>query len=358
MRKQLAQLEDAFDKAKLNFKRRFGLIDPVIILPYRGYAYQNRAHIGGRLLEKEGALKEGQTDEKSFLQRLAIHYRRYESDEIPFQTIIARFQGQELKTQTDEEGFFEFDFQLDEPIRSSQNWLEIELEAPPTPYYTEPLHATGEIQLVPEDSQFGIISDVDDTIIKSFANSSLKKIRTLLSNTAKTRTPFPHVGDFYRAMQQARGEYNPLFFVSGSSWNLYDFLVDFCDAHDIPKGTFFLRELGLSKDLFIKEETTKYKQEHLKTILDFFPRLAFILIGDSGQEDPEIYLELAKKYPKRVKAVYIRNITSAERKQEVQQLADQIDELGIPMLLIDDTKEAAEHARQNGWISAEAMKEF
>ncbi|HEY6580399.1 MAG TPA: phosphatase domain-containing protein, partial [Rubrobacter sp.] len=79
------------------------------------------------------------------------------------------------------------------------------------------------------------------------------------------------------------------------------------------------------------------------------------LIGDSGEEDPEIYLQAVREYPKRIKAVYIRDVTSHERDVEVKALANQARKLGTEMVAVPDTIAAAEHAASIGLIAPDAI---
>ncbi len=79
--------------------------------------------------------------------------------------------------------------------------------------------------------------------------------------------------------------------------------------------------------------------------------LPFVLIGDSGQHDPEIYADIVRRHPDRVRAVYIREVgSSARRRTEVLALARELAEVGCPMILASDSPAMAEHARQIGLI--------
>lgn len=76
------------------------------------------------------------------------------------------------------------------------------------------------------------------------------------------------------------------------------------------------------------------------------------MIGDSSQHDPEIYLQVIRDFPGRVKMVYIRDIDPASHKK-VQKIAEKIEKLGVEMMLVTDTVEAAHHAVSKGWILEE-----
>ena len=150
----------------------------------------------------------------------------------------------------------------------------------------------------------------------------------------------------YKALVQDYN--NPLFFISGSSFNLYDLLTHFCQVKEIPKAPFLLRDLGLEKQKWLKKDTQKYKLQYIEQILPLYPEMQFILIGDSGQKDPEIYKQVCEKYPGRIKAVYIREVESAERARQLKNMAQDMD---VEMLLMEHSRDALQHARDKAWIS-------
>src|SRR5690606_9535554 len=88
-----------------------------------------------------------------------------------------------------------------------------------------------------------------------------------------------------------------------------------------------------------------HKLAHIERILAAYPRLPFILIGDSGQRDPEIYCRVVDAFPGRICAVYIRDVlSSSAREAEVAALAEHVRRSGPELLLVKDTDAAARHA--------------
>jgi phosphatidate phosphatase APP1 len=170
------------------------------------------------------------------------------------------------------------------------------------------------------------------------------------------------VAAFYRALLKGKPgeEINPLFYVSSSPWNIYDLLTDFFHLQDIPLGPIlFLRDWGLNEEELIPYKHRKYKMAAIHTILDFYRDLPFILIGDSGQEDPEIYSEIVREYPDRILAIYIRNVSRGlKRPEEIRALAEGVVAAGSALILADDTVPMAEHAAEQGWISEASLPEI
>jgi phosphatidate phosphatase APP1 len=93
----------------------------------------------------------------------------------------------------------------------------------------------------------------------------------------------------------------------------------------------------------------------IRTLLKTYPGLPFVLIGDSGEEDPEIYHQAAIEHPGRVRAIYIRDVTSPERDREVHAIAEKLRRHGVEMVLTGDTGRAAEHAAGIGLIPPKAV---
>jgi phosphatidate phosphatase APP1 len=179
---------------------------------------------------------------------------------------------------------------------------------------------------------------------------------TFLKN-AHSRLPFEGVAAFYQALQSGRSgaEQNPVFYVSSSPWNLYDMLVDFLEINKIPKGPLFLKDYGFSHGKLFSESHALHKPKQIRNILNAYPHLKFILIGDSGQHDPEIYAEIIKEFPGRILVSYIRDVSLGERDIQVRTIADSLSDHRVEMILAENSYTAAEHAAKNGFISPEQL---
>ena len=100
----------------------------------------------------------------------------------------------------------------------------------------------------------------------------------------------------------------------------------------------------------------RHKEPLIREILDLYSDMPFILIGDSGQHDPEIYRTITHEYRGRILAIYIRNVdANPERSAAIQALAEEVLLAGSSLILADDTAAAAKHAAEHGWIAADAL---
>ena len=146
---------------------------------------------------------------------------------------------------------------------------------------------------------FGVISDLDDTVIQSRITSFLQAVRTVMLGNARTRLPFPGVAAFYQALERGGdgARTNPIFYVSSSPWNIHDVIADFMDIQRIPVGPIHLRDWDVGLNALSSHRLKRHKEPIIREILDLYPTLPFILIGDDSQKDPEIYRAIIDAYP-------------------------------------------------------------
>jgi phosphatidate phosphatase APP1 len=353
-----ASVEHGWDRLRRAARARLGWQDPVTVCPYRGYGDHTRLRLTGRVLEVKKLAKP--TADDSVWTTLVHMFHRFESDEIPGARVRAHFNGATLEAVADGEGYFEVEFSglegLDPDPPPDARWREVELEL------IEPLRAgqnevlvKGQVLTPPAAADFGVISDVDDTILETGATDLWRNLRTTLFSTAEARSPFKGVGAFYRALERGRhrAPRNPIFYVSSSPWNLYDLLERFVLHHGIPPGPFFLRDLGFDRTKFGHGRHQTHKIAAIERLFAFYPGLEFILIGDSGQHDAAIYREIVRRYRERVRAVYIRNVTPEPG--EVEDLLEEVRMTGIEVALCRDLLLAAENAAAQGWIEPAAV---
>lgn len=328
------------------------------IEPYRGYGMADRAYLKGRVLR--GAAVPASRHDQGTLLNLAGMIQRFESDEVAGARVRVVHPGGEVTVTTDEEGFFEAWIHPDPPFAANALWHRVELHLEhPAP--AAPSIAPADILIPPPTSAFGVISDIDDTVVKTDATSMLRMARNVLLSNAHGRIPFPGVAAFYRALQHGAGEspFNPVFYVSSSPWNLHDVLSEFLTIQQIPIGPLLLRDWGLNAQEAMPTGHAGHKLAAIRRIMDLFPGLPFLLIGDSGQEDPEIYHRVVHDYPDRIRAVYIRNVTPRpERAAAIKKLGDEVQRAGSTLILADDTLACARHAAEQGWIRAETLDEI
>ena len=212
-----------------------------------------------------------------------------------------------------------------------------------------PLSTTAQALFPSQHAAFGVISDIDDTILRTGIAEPLKNWRTIIESDAESRVAFPGLPALYRALQGSAAQ-NPIFYVSSGSWKLYDLIARFKQINEIPLGPVFMDDWGIDEDHWIKSSHGAHKTGTIERILETYPDLDFVLVGDSGQHDAEIYAETVRKHSHRIKAVWIRDVSGTARDAEVAKVLTAARESGIPVWAEPDLMQAARDAAQRGWI--------
>lgn len=347
------EAEQQFEALSQKFSERIGSDRDYYVQPYRWFGRSERMIVRGRVLGDNG-LREAQ-DQDGTWNSLLNSYRRFNSKELPYAKVRLRYGDAVSDVVTDEEGYFEGLIvpENDAPIASRWSTVGVQLIEP-----DESEIASAEILIPPTSAEYGIISDIDDTILQTFATNLVKVAKLTFLNSAKMRLPFPGVAAFYRALVDgiSGDANNPIFYVSSSPWNLYDLLTDFMRIHDIPAGPLMLRDLGIDETKFITSGHGDHKTAQIARILNTYPDLPFILIGDSGQHDPEIYRDIVKAFPDRIKAAYIRDVSQDARDMEIRTIVDLMQADNVPMVLTENSFIAAEHAAASGFIAPHTLE--
>jgi phosphatidate phosphatase APP1 len=341
-------------------KRKLGWLGSPRIVPYIGYGDQHNVYISGEITEDYGISKP--TAGQSRWKNIKAMAKRYISRDLKGVKVTVTYMGKSKESITDDHGIFRCHFQHVESDNTGEIWRKATiccLRSDDHPNNPDTVDA--EVMIITGKPQFGVISDIDDTILVSYATQKLTKLRLMLLNNAHTRMPFEGVSAFYHALQRGTNNngFNPVFYVSNSEWNLFDLLYEFIQFNRIPKGPLFLREmkinlLRLSK---LREVNKNHKSEALHQLFSDFPKMQFILIGDSGQHDPEIYSQIVKKFPGRVLAIYIRDIGIEENMASIKTISEHINSnFKVEMVVVKDTEAAAKHAMSKGFISADYLQ--
>ena len=351
-----ADVEERFDELRHRLARRHGWLEPLQIQAYLGYGTARRISMSGRVLRDRGTVDAADND--TLWRHLLDMFRRFGSDEVPGARVRVRVGETALEVTADEEGFFRCQHEPVAPLPGDRLWHDVELELlEPRVRDSDGLRTTARVLVPPPGATCGVISDVDDTIVRTDATNLLLMARIVFLHNVHARLPFKGVAAFYQALHRGvdGSRSNPLFYVSSSPWNLYDLLIHYLEVHDIPLGPLFLQDWGLEHDRVVKVGHREHKLAVIGRLLATYPALPFVLIGDSGQEDAEIYRQVVVDHPGRVAAIYIRDVLHEERDRAVEAIAREVEALGVPMLLVEDTLAAARHAAEQGLIAPDAL---
>jgi len=327
--------------------------DPLQIIAFRTYGTKNHLYLRGRALEDETI----DLEKKGAFKLLFNAWKRFETDEIRNTELRVKI-GNDIfyYTKTDNNGYFSIDESVEDLSNyvNEAGWLKLEFS-----YKEKQLKRTIQSEnrfpaemLIPSSSaSFAVASDIDDTILHTGLTSTLKwrvLLNTLLTSAGK-RLPLDGAPEFYHLLHRGKTgqEANPIFYVSHSPWNLYRYLKLFLKKNNFPKGPIILRNFPSPFSKKDKNEKPQ-KQKEIINLLKTYPKLKFILIGDSGEHDPDIYMEIAKAYPNRILAIYLRSVAHKKKMLRVSGLYENYEI--TPVLLVESSEQAIAHARENGFI--------
>jgi len=179
--------------------------------------------------------------------------------------------------------------------------------------------STGRIQLI-DDEGISVISDIDDTVkVTNVGNR-----RELLANTLlREFSAVPGMAEVYRRWQEAGTAFH---YVSASPWQLANCLGGFLRDAGLPSGSMHLKLFRLKDSTPLRRlpSRKRSKRRTIEQIMEDFPRRKFLLVGDSGERDPEVYAEVARRHPERVAGVAIRRVEGKLSRDKVQSRLDRL----------------------------------
>ena len=327
--------------------QRLGLTREVTIKVYNGYGHAEQMNIYGHVFRLSPLPRKKYR--KSFIRNTLALLRLFFVQ--PFAGIKVEMQWENLTlhAETDQDGFFRFTWKDATPL--TQGWQEVKVVARMQDSIIA--EAKGQIY-IPYDTQYGFISDIDDTFLISHSSNLRKRLFVLFTQNARTRKPFEGVVRHYQLLAGSNTTPeapNPFFYVSSSEWNLYDYILEFTRVNNIPQGVFLLNQLKRFQQLLKTGQNhhmTKFTR--IARILESYPRQRFVLLGDSSQQDPYIYEAIVSHFPKQIHAVYIRDVY-AQNKQKAADVLEKIESKGVPCCFFQHSTDAILHSRKIGLIA-------
>ena len=207
---------------------------------------------------------------------------------------------------SDLQGHFHAEIELDSTtVNASTNGASIQIAV------QSPSHPSGaflgQVILVPPTG-LSIISDVDDTV----KDSNVLDKKALIRNTfLEPYRAVQGMADIYRSLATAGAAFH---FVSCSPWHLYPVILAFLAESGFPLATLSMKRLRLKDSSLYEFFSTPdaFKIPRITAILKAFPQRRFVLIGDSGERDPEIYGCVAREYPGQIFRILIRNVSDED----------------------------------------------
>ncbi len=303
-----ADMEDLATQTLRTGKQVTGLLGPTVIQPYRGFVENGIANVRARVMEQPvfdsepGGLRIDATLAANLLRWIVLDMAGVE--------VSVTVCGKTVTVNSDADGFVIAKV----PVGDIEpGWHEVQFSAMDR---GREVTATGRVVLPDPASRIGFITDIDDTILSTGMTEGLKALRRTLLRDAYGRKPIPGTPSLYRGLARGTDTSRPestFFYVSSGPWNLYSMLAQFLGVRGFPRGPLFLtdwRPGSPTSDEDGKVESN-HKRARIRRILDAYPDMSFVLIGDNGERDPVIYQEFLESDPDRIQAAIIRDVSGS-----------------------------------------------
>ena len=321
---------------------------PILKL-YRGYANEQELIVMGHVF-KPTKRKDYDFEEKTLKNAAAIiNMFRIKTKENA--DVYLELNNLKIHTKTLKDGYFKFCVPLYQFTK--YGWISYKVSI----IHKNETITVEENYIRPHKGNLGIISDIDDTFLVSHTLNPLKKLFILLFKNVNKRKIFKDVVQHYQALsfsgrKDNEGE-NAFFYVSSSEWNLYRLITKFTEIHHLPKAVLLLKDIktSLTDFFFTGRGNHNHKFEKIKHILEFYPNLKYVLLGDDTQDDPLLYEAICKIFPVTVTAVYIRQ-TGNHQKENTIAILKNLESLGVAVCYFKNSSEAISHSKAIGIIQS------
>jgi len=338
-----ARLYDWFHRLLARVTGRLG--KPMAPEIYHAVAHDKSVAVKGRVLLSRKWREPKVSDTK--IANLLQMFRRWATPERPFSLVRISAGGTPVEIRSDRQGYFEIELPLDQ-VHADRILVEM-----PESNVSQP--ARHSIKRPGENSHRMIISDIDDTVLVTHTVKTLRMIATTIFGNALTRQLFPGTVELYRALKRGAStdgsENNPFAYVTSSPFKLHGLLQLIFKENELPEGAYFMTDWGIDYDRWFKKSHREHKFESIHQTLDWYPDKSAVLLGDSGQHDTQIYIDLALEYPSRIEQILIHDITGPERIGLLQAEVEKLHESGTEIDFYSNAGEAAEILLKRGWIT-------
>ncbi|MCI1747816.1 MAG: DUF2183 domain-containing protein [Acidipropionibacterium sp.] len=311
-----ARVEEAVIRRLNRLLARRGWI--IKVIPFYGYGSQTGIRVLARvvLAPPLGRTILGRVADDFLSQR---GWRNFLQLPAPGTEVRLGLNGERMALHADRNGYL--DLRVANP-GLEPGWHTLTLQAPGSPESSSALKSSGnragpaevlpvDVLVVDPQETFGIISDIDDTVIATFLPRSLIAAWNSFVRTEQARQSVPGMARMYQRLLADHPD-APVIYVSTGAWNTYPFLTRFLSRHGYPKGPLLLTDWGPTNTGWFRSGP-EHKRAALRELTRDFPRIRWVLVGDDGQHDVELYTELDEGRPGHVRAIAIRELSPTQQ---------------------------------------------
>jgi phosphatidate phosphatase APP1 len=290
-----ARIEDAFHAFRARRARKRGLIPTVV--PFSGYGGDGWIRVLGRVLLVRPLRADAAEKPRP---RNVRGWRSFTSVPAGVVSVTVTAGGEEYHVTADRGGVI--DTRLD--LRLPAGWNEITMQTEGSGVVRAPVY------VVDAKTGFGILSDIDDTVMVTALPRPLLAAWNTFVLDEHARTPVAGMAVLYeRLVREHTG--SPVIYLSTGAWNVAPTLTRFLSRNLYPSGALLLTDWGPTHDRLFRSGR-QHKRENLERLATEFPTMKWLLIGDDGQHDEELYGEFAASHPQNVAAVCIRQLSPGQ----------------------------------------------
>lgn len=273
--------------------------------------------VEGRIVERHGSTRPDGSD--GSLTNLRRSARQFFNDERQQQLIQLRLPGYSGQARSDGEGYF----RLAEKAALTPGWHAIQAEGGKT-------SAVGQLLVVPPENRLGLISDLDDTILVSEVTDKRRLLANTFLKNAAQRQAVPGMAALYTKVMahNALPASAPLFYLSASPRQMHEAIADFLGRNAFPPGVLITKRITNDFSSEPRLDQFTYKTAKIEEIFARLPWVRFVLVGDDGERDPEIYDWVRQRYPERVADIWIRRVSPDPQRLRPAQQKNLADILG------------------------------
>ena len=349
---QAAQMVSSLDRRLSHYRRdrKFGAgsFRGMHVVVHRGYVVQDEVRVHLQVLEQP-AIPEA-TQGLPFREVAEQNMRRYAALGLPQVDVRVRLGDAEVDVTTERRGYAATTLTVP---GLTPGWHRVHATLVPEDVDADVVAGRGRVLVPDPAAPFAVISDIDDTILRSRVTEGLGAMLATMFGDANRRDAIPGMASLYRGLNRGPSRQPgagaaalpPFFYVSTGSWAMYPLLTKFLQGRGFPRGPLFLTDWGPS-DRYIVRSGREHKRNAIGRLLNSYPGTRFVLVGDSGQADPEVYLEFAGSHPSQVAAIIIVDVGPhlSDRAEELTARAIEAQANGVQFHFAADALAAAEIA--------------
>ena len=290
-----ARAEDAVQRFREARGRRRGLVPTIV--PFTGYGGTGWVRVLGRIVLRRREQDDGAGDDRFTGIR---GWRSFTSVHVADARVTVTIGRTKREIRSDRGGVL--DARVDATLPPGWHKIRLSIEGGDS--------VSAQVFVVADDVEFGLISDIDDTVmVTALPRPFLAAWNTFVLDE-HARTPVAGMAVLYERLVRAHPGL-PVIYLSTGAWNVVPTLSRFLSRNLYPRGTLLLTDWGPTHDRWFRSGP-EHKRSNLERLAREFPRVRWLLVGDDGQHDPQLYGDFAAAHPENVAAVAIRQLTTGQ----------------------------------------------